>query len=1031
MPHKLSTCSYMMCLVLALFMAGPASAQQFDAATTKHLTWRSVGPVGAGGRMIDVAVAGTPQHIYVAAATGGLWKSTDNGVSWTPIFDHETSISIGAVAALDSNPDVIWVGTGEANPRNSVLWGDGVYKSADGGQTWKNMGLKETHHISRIVIDPNHPDTVYVAALGHMWGPNKERGVYKTTDGGLTWTKSLTVDDHTGAIDLAIDPQDPQTVYAAMYQMQRDGFDGGDPADGWGPGSGIFKTTDGGRNWRKLTRGLPTGDLGRIGLSVSRSNPAVVYAIVQSSTTVPRETTEGEARPTPGKKTFQNGGVFRSDDRGETWTWVNDADQRPFYFSQIRVDPNNPDHVYIVGNNILESQDGGKTFVSRRDNIHVDHHAFWIDPANSRHMIDGDDGGVYMTFDAGANWQFVDQMPLSQFYEVDVDNRDPYYIYGGVQDYCSWGGPSATRKTVGIMKSDWQKVMTGDGFQAHPDPQDDNTVYAESQYGGLVRHDVKSGRNVSIKPQPKKGDAAYRFNWETPYIVSTHDHQTLYMGGNFLFKSTDRGDSWAVISPDLTSNKLGTASTVAESPLEAGLLYVGTDDGNVWVSRDGGKNWKNVTANVPGMPGKRWVSRVTPSHFAEGTAYLAFDGHWEDDYATYLFKTTDYGATWTAIKGDLPANGPVRVVREGQKNRNLLFAGTQFGAFASIDGGRHWASLMSGLPTQPVADLIIQPREGDLVAATHGRSIYILDDIEPLEELTPEVLSKDAYLFKVRPVVPFDDRVYTDDQFLASNWWHGENPPHGAMIDYYLKAGRAHRPAATDGRTADAVKITITDGSGHVVRALAGTDDAGINRVVWDLRGEAPAHTRTGNAGGGFFGRAEGALVDPGTYTAKVVAHGQTLTTPVVVKADPLVTISDSDRTARRSTIDKLAELQRPADAAAAQGNTLNTELQGLQKRIAGTKNVPESITSSLKQVADQMSKLHDELDETNSTALRLFREVTGSPFLPTGTEQQQLTDLSSSLDDQGGQLSTIVSKTIPDLERKMDEAHVARIGSR
>ncbi|HVC20977.1 MAG TPA: hypothetical protein VNE16_12925 [Vicinamibacterales bacterium] len=1005
-------------LATALALAVPAALHaQVDASLFTHFTWRSVGPAGAGGRIVDIAVAGTPQHIYVAAATGGLWKSDDNGVTWTPILDHEPVVSLGAVAAVDANPDVIWAGTGEANPRNSVLWGDGVYKTTNGGRTWTDMGLKDTQHISRIVIDPRHPDTVYVAALGHMWGPNKERGVYKTTDGGLTWTRSLFVDDHTGAIDLVMDPHDSLTLYAAMYQVQRDGFDGGDPAHGWGPGSGIYKTTDGGRTWKKLTHGLPSGDLGRIGLSVSRSDPSVVYAIVQTPTTVPRETDTGPAgRQTPGPKTMQDGGIFRSDNRGETWTWVNSLDQRPFYFSQIRVDPNDPNHVWAVGGNLSESFDGGRTFTSRRDNIHVDHHAFWIDPHDSRHMIDGDDGGIYLTYDGGRTWDFADQMAISQFYEVDVDNQDPYHIYGGVQDYCSWGGPSATRDQVGIMQSDWHKVMTGDGFQAHPDPVDPTTVYAESQYGGLVRHDTVSGRNTSIKPEPKKGEKPYRFNWETPYIVSKHDHRTLYLGGNFVFKSTDRGDAWTIISPELTTNKAGTISTIDESPLKAGLLYVGTDDGHVWVTRDDGQHWTDVTANVPGLPGRRWVSRVVASRFNEGTAYVAFDGHWENDFTTYLFRTTDYGKTWTSIASDLPADGPVRVIREGLKNRDLLFAGTQFAAYVSIDAGRHWERLMSGMPTVPVADLIIQPQQEDLVAATHGRSIYVLDDIEPLEELTPQVLASPVHLFTVRPAVAFDYRAYTDDQFLASKWWHGENPAPGTAISYYLKT-----PAAGK------VTITILDRVGQVVRELKGTTDRGINRVQWDLRG-APPVRHNGGGGEGFFGALEGPLVDPGQYTARLTVDGRQLTTPVEVKADPLVRITEADRTARRAVVDRLVDVQKQADADAAKAASADRQMQALKKAVTAAPNVPAGIRRGVDRLAGEAAGLKTDLGKTNSTVLRLYREITGSPFLPTVTQRQELDEAAQDLRTHGGRLATMLSKTIPALERQMDEAHVPRV---
>jgi photosystem II stability/assembly factor-like uncharacterized protein len=794
-------------LVLAFTFA--LHAQQFDENLLKHFNWRSVGPAGAGGRVVDISVAGdSPQKIYIATGGGGVWRTTNEGTTWEPIFEHEHVGAIGAVAADPSNPDTIWAGTGEANPRNSVSWGDGVYKSTDGGKTWRNMGLKDSQHIGRIRIDPRNPDVVYVAALGHIWGPNQERGVFRTIDGGLTWTHTLAINNDTGVVDLAMDPHDSNTLYAAAYEVRRDGFAGGDPGKQWGPGGGIYKTTDGGRNWRKLSQGLPRLELGRIGLAIAPSNPAIVYAVVQTPTTAP-VTPNGEEGPPPppppGPRTMRDGGVFRSDDRGETWRWVNSVDNRPFYYSQVRVDPANENHVFVLGANNSESDDGGVTFRNIVENIHVDHHALWIDPKNSRHMIDGNDGGVYMTWDGGHSWDFQNQMALSQMYSVDVDMRRPYFIYGGSQDYCSWAGPSATRNQVGIKYADWFKVQTGDGFQVRVDPNDYNIIYAESQNGGLVRHDLHSGRNTSIKPRARTGKPAYRFNWETPVLISTHDSRTLYMGGNFVFRSHDRGDSWTEISPELTTEKVGTITTIAESPMDANVLYAGTDDGNVWATRDA-KNWKNITAKVPGIPGKRWISRLVASRYDAKTVYLAIDGHRSDDFTTYLFKSTDYGETWKSLRGDLPASTPVRVIREDVKNPHLLFAGTESAAYASLDDGAHWVRLANHLPASPVADLIVHPRDGDLIAATHGRSFWVLD-ISPLEELTPAILSSDVHLFNVKPAISFDYRVFTNDEFLAEKRFIGENPPMGTAISYYLKSA----PSGD-------VKLAILDKSGAVVR---------------------------------------------------------------------------------------------------------------------------------------------------------------------------------------------------------------------
>jgi len=1029
-------------LILPVALAVSVWGQQFDENLLKAFTWRSVGPAGAGGRVVDLSVAGdTPQKIYFATGGGGVWKSSSEGTTWEPIFEHENVGAIGAVAADPSNPDTVWVGTGEANARNSVSWGDGVYKSTDGGKTWKHLGLKDSQHIGRIRIDPRNPDVVYVAALGHMWGPNQERGVFKTTDGGLTWTHSLAITADTGVVDLAMDPRDSNTLYAAAYEMRRDGFAGGDPGKQWGPGSGIYKTTDGGRNWRKLSSGLPRGDLGRIGLAIAASNPAVIYAVVQTPTTVPAGTTDEGPPPAPtGPRTMRDGGVFRSDDRGETWRWVNQVNNRPFYYSQIRVDPANENHVYVLGSNNSESDDGGVTFRNITENIHVDHHALWIDPANSRHMIDGNDGGVYMTWDGGRSWDFQNQMALSQMYSVDVDMRRPYFIYGGSQDYCSWAGPSATRNQVGLKYADWFKVQTGDGFQVRVDPTDYNIIYAESQNGGLVRHDLHSGRNTSIKPRARTGQPAYRFNWETPMLISSHDSKTLYMGGNFVFKSTNRGDAWTAISPELTTEKVATITAIGESPLEAPVLYAGTDDGNLWSTRDG-KNWKNITAKIPGMPGKRWVSRLVASRYDSKTVYLALDGHRSEDLTTYLFKSTDYGDTWKPLKGDLPPSTPVRVIREDVKNPHLLFAGTETAAYASLDDGAHWVRLMNHMPTTPIADLIVHPRDGDLIAATHGRSFWVMD-ISPLEELTPAVLSSDAHLFSVKPAIGYDYRVFTNDEFLAEKRFIGENPPMGATISYYLKAAPS-----------DDVKLTIVDQAGVVVRDLTATKEKGINRVQWDLHGKplvqsaraggggrggrggggrgganptepeatpAPA----GGGGGGGRGGATSAMVDAGEYVARLTVNGHDFTTPVRVEPDPAVVVTSQEIETRRSVITAVMALQAKTDPANTRAESLDTQLSALAHSV----DAPAAIKEALASATKQSETVKTEMARINRSVGQLFGQIIGSPFVPTGTQREELEDLQKDFDTQSAVLETLLKSTVPAIEKQLNDAGVPRI---
>ncbi|MBO0861851.1 MAG: hypothetical protein J2P21_25845 [Chloracidobacterium sp.] len=1006
----------------------PTPINQSDDPVLKNFRWRSIGPASMGGRIDDiVAVESNPYVIYVGFATGGVWKTVNNGTTWEPIFDTYSTASIGDIAVYQSDPNIVWVGTGEPNNRQSASFGDGVYKSTDGGKTFTNVGLKETQTIARIVTDPKDANIVYVAALGRLFGPNKERGVYKTTDGGKTWTNVKYIDEDTGFTDIVIDPADPRTLYAASYQRRRTswGFNGG------GPGSAIWKTTDAGKTWTKLGgNGLPEGLLGRIGLDVSRSNPNVVYAQIEVGASF--GTGGGEEQPGAGGGSGGGGGfgggqqaqpdqppdpkhsgVWRSDDKGKTWRLMSNNNNRPMYYSQIRVDPKNDQIVYTCGAPFHKSTDGGKTFKVVQGIAHSDHHALWINPNNTNQLLLGNDGGLDVSYDQAATWEFVNNITASQLYAVAVDMRKPYYVCGGLQDNGSWCGPSQTRTFSGgggggggipgggIINADWYRIGGGDGFYVQIDPSDYATVYAESQNGAMQRLDLRTGRVVSIRPravqrprgtgaaraggqgqppQPPVPAAAagesgaqqpnqeqiqqlvpagggfggvnplqsnivpappvgeqYRFNWDTPIALSPHNPRVIYVGANKLFKSLDRGDTWTA-SVDLTKqidrsklpimgvegnkpmaskndglSNYGNIITIAESPALPGVLWVGTDDGNVQLSRDGGSTWANVATNIKGVEGNYQVSRVEPSHFDAATCYVAIDNHRNDDLKPYLFVTRDYGATWTSITNNLPI-GNVNVVREDLKNKNLLFVGTEFGIFVSTSGGAEWKKFMTGLPTVRVDDLLIHPRDNDLIAGTHGRGIWIVDDITPLQQLDEKTLGADAHLFEVRPGTQWLNDISLSRSAGGSKFFRGDNPPPGTAISYYLKS-------APSGE----VKITISDITGKVVRNLTATKEAGLNRVLWNLRGdpprlpgmrpgppganpEIPAPPVSGQSGqpgqpgqpgpqgrvgggggrGGRFGALAGPALDPGAYLVKLSVDGKELTTKVVVEADSM-----------------------------------------------------------------------------------------------------------------------------------------------
>jgi photosystem II stability/assembly factor-like uncharacterized protein len=849
----------------------PRLDEVLDESLLKNARWRPVGPAIMSGRVSAIAVVeGQPHTFYVATASGGLWKTINNGTTFEPQFNHESTVSIGDVAVSQSDPNIVWVGTGESNNRNSSSWGDGIYKSTDGGRTWTNMGLKDTLHIGRIVIHPQDPNTIYVAAMGHEWGKNKERGVFKTTDGGMTWTPSLQVDENTGAQDLVMDPSDVNTLYAGMYDRIRTPW----RYSGNGPGSGIYKTTDAGKSWKKLTKGLPVDHMGRIGLSIYRKNPAVVYAIVPSDAGGQHVRIDAPS---------VDGGVFRSDDKGESWQRTNDLAPRPFYHGQIRIDPNNDQRIWVLGGGVHLSTDGGRTF--RNDllkNVHPDHHALWIDPTDSSHGLLGTDGGAYVTYDGGTNWTRFNTFAVGQFYGIAVDMQTPYHIYGGLQDNGVWGFPSRTHDAAGITSADAYKILDGDGMQVQVDPTDPNTIYADWHNGNLGRVNLRRREYKDIRPVPEEGSQDFRYNWNSPITLSPHDPKTLYFGGNKLFRLDDHGDRWTAVSPDLTTNDVTkisalvwnpqhaaytwdaeaycTITTIAESPAKKGVLWVGTDDGNLQFSPDGGQSWTNVAGNVPGIPKGLYVSRLEASHFDEKVAYAAFDGHRSDDYAPHLLMTRDSGKTWISIQGNLPKSGPVYVIREDHRNPNLLFAGTEFGIFASLDRGQSWVQLKSGLPTVAVDDAVIHARDNELVIGTHGQSIWVLD-IAPLEQMTSEVLASPVHLFDIKPAELFQITAIHDSIFMAQTFYSAPNPPFGVTIEYYLKR--------TIGQNVD---ITITDQSGHVAATFQGPGYAGFQQVVWDLR-RTPLMPIPGSdfitpAAENYFSR----MASPGEYSVTLTA---------------------------------------------------------------------------------------------------------------------------------------------------------------
>ena len=981
--------------------------------TFSGLKFRSIGPALVSGRIVDLAVnPKNTSEYYVASANGGVWKTTNAGVTYTPVFENEASFSIGCVAIDPTNTNVVWVGSGENNNQRVVGYGDGVYKSEDGGKTWKNVGLKNSEHIGKIAIDPNNTDIVYVAAYGPLWSSGGERGIYKTTDGGKTWKAVLIVSENTGFNEVMIDPGNSNILYAAAHQRQRKVF----TYIGGGPESAVYKSTDAGATWNKIMKGLPADvDLGRIGLAMSPVNPDYLFAIVEAS----------------GDK----GGVFASTDRGASWEKRSNYFTAGNYYQEIFCDPKDINRIYSVNVYMQVSDDGGKTFHNLGEKSkHVDNHVIWVDPNDTKHMLVGCDGGLYETFDQAQNWNYKANLPVTQFYKVSLDNSFPfYYVYGGTQDNFSLGGPSRTKSENGIVNSDWFVTTGGDGFESQADYVDPNIVYAESQYGGLVRFDRKSGENLNIRPVEPGDELPYRWNWDAPLLISQHDHKRLYFGSNKVFRTDDQGNTWKVISGDMSRgidrNKIpvmsrvwsvdavsknqstdvfGQLTTIAESPLDENILYAGTDDGLIHVTTDGGKDWTKID-NIPGVPAQTYVNKIIASSKNKNVAYVAFNHHRYGDFKPYLFKTTDAGKTWTAIQNNLPARGTVYCVAEDNVNPNLLFAGTESGVYFSIDGGAKWIQLKGGLPTITVKDMEIQKRESDLVLATFGRGFYVLDDYSPLRNLKKEDLQKTAFISPVKTAWMYIESTplgIRGKGFQGESYWNAPNPKPGSVFTYYLKediktlkekreesekqkiqAGQSvYYPSMDSLRMEDAqpapyLIFTTTDENGNVVRRLRAPAKKGINRITWDFRTDptGPINFSTFDESNVFASPPRGIMVLPGDYKVSLSKFEDGVYTQLVapqpfkIEALNMTGMSETDKKALYDFGKKVAELKRAVDGTNGYRNELMNRLRFMKEAALQTSAIDQSIVKDIILLERRLGEVDKKLNGDASLTRREF----------------------------------------------------------
>ena len=952
-----------------------------------QLTFRNIGPSVAGGRIHDIEILpNDPATVFIASASGGIWKSTNKGTTWKPVFDDQAVSTFGDMAISLSNPDVIYAGSGEQQNRQSTSWGNGIYKSENQGETWRSIGLEKTYHIARVIIHPENPNIVFVAALGNLWNSSKERGVYQTTNGGKNWKKVLYIDDMTGVVDMAMDKNNPNILYAATYQRMRKawGFNGG------GPGSGIYKTTDGGKTWNELTGGLPPGDKGRIGLAASKTRSNIIYATIEHA---------------------DSSGFYRSGNGGRTWKRVNKLNPRPMYYSHIFVDPNNDDIVYMLATEFYRTKDAGKTFYQMPTRptydvgVHSDHHTLWINPNNSNHFFLAGDAGLHESWDGGVAYNRLNNIPIGQFYGIGADMEVPYNIYGGMQDNHSWMGPSATRHWLGILADDWKQVGFGDGMYQQPDPES-SMLYNASQNGNIIRVDRKTGNMQGLKPFPSDSKEKYRFDWVTPLAISKHSSKKVFLGGNRLFISDNGGDSWEQ-TEDLSSNtnrdsltimgvlgadiKLskndGTSSygeiiSISESPLWHRVIWVGTDDGNIQVSRDGGEKWEEVSGNITGIPAGSYVSRVLSSIRDRGSAYVTFDRHREGDWKPYVYRTEDYGKTWVPLTRGLPS-GSVNVIAEHPDNPDVLFLGTEHAVYLSVNAGSDWTKFKSNLPTTLYDDLLIHPREKDLVLGTHGRSFWVLDDTSPLAEWST-VYNKPVHVFSVRAATLF--HYWKDTSYRAQEEWAGENPPYGAIISYLVNSD------------VDSVTITVKRRKNQIIRTYRQPVVKGsIQRLAWDLKYPPPSSQQNESKTEGLKKPKpedilpkpahpldpQGPSVSPGLYSVTIAAGKETSTQPIRVNPDPKLNLKVGDYRQQEKFLVKLMIIYENAYA-------MNEKLKS---KIKDLEEILDKDDEKLINVKDQQKQVNT----IRTGAARLASELKGggvrqgSFFPPTKTHQDRL----------------------------------------
>lgn len=952
------------------------------------LSWRSIGPALTAGRVIDIAVnPDNPDEYYLAIASGGVWKTSNHGNTYEPIFDNEGSYSIGCITIDPSNSNVIWVGTGENNNQRSVAYGDGVYKSEDGGKSWKNMGLKESEHISKVIVDPRNSDVVYVAAYGPLWSAGGDRGVYKSTDGGESWKQIHFISENTGTCDLIMDPSNPDVLYEAVHQRRRHVF----TYIGGGEESSLFKSTDGGETWDEITKGLPSGKMGRIGLAISPVDSDYVYAIVEAQE--------------------DKGGFFRSTDRGASWEKRSSYTTSGNYYQELICDPKDKNKVFVMDTWLHHTEDGGKTVVATGENQkHVDNHCIWINPKNTNHWIVGCDGGVYETWDHAAHWQYKANLPITQFYKVALDNDFPFYnVYGGTQDNNSLGGPSRTLNNAGILNSDWYITNGGDGFESQVDPEDPNIVYAQAQYGWLVRYDRQSGEKIGIQPMPGKDEPAYRWNWDAPLVISNHNHKRIYFAANKVFKSDDQGNTWQTISPDLTrqldrnqmkvmgeiqspdevmkhksTTIFGNIVALDESPKNENLLYAGTDDGLIHVTENGGESWSK-NDNFPGIPAMTYVNQLLTSQHDENTVFAVFNNHKKGDFKPYILKSTDKAGSWTNITGDLPERGTVYSIAEDHVNPNLLFAGTEFGVYFSINGGKNWIELGAGLPTIAVRDIAVQRRENDLVLATFGRGFYVLDDYSPLRNVSEDNMAKDAIIFPIRAAWQYIEKNPLGLRGVGSqgaSYYAAANPPFGVTFTYYLKESPKSPKDKRQEKEAEAKKngsdieypsyedfvaednyesayllFIIRDAAGNEVRKIKTGASKGMNRITWNLRYPSTTPIQLKDRSVGRYSNPdEGPLVLPGKYTVEMHLADNgvftKMTEPESFEVKPLENSSLARQTeANIAFKQELSELRREFRGVASQLGELDERLKYIKAAIQQYPSADHTWMSDVKKI--------------------------------------------------------------------------------